>query len=174
MTDKYEALREAVDQSGDLSACIRECWPHPKHKGVVVVGDVDFDEGSHHPFVEIRSVRPEVDGAASLLGRYITVSHPDVIADLLAERDSLFRMFGAACVYVGSINEALALDPDDGGAAPIIGAIQEIQAERDALREALKSAAARIEDMLMDDDGHAWEEARKALPAIHEALKKAE
>lgn len=37
------------------------------------------------------------------------------------------RMFGTACADLGAINEALGLDPDDGGAEPIIDAIQEMQ-----------------------------------------------
>ncbi|WP_310614061.1 hypothetical protein [Limnohabitans sp.] len=38
------------------------------------------------------------------------------------------RMFGAACDALGAINEALGLDPDDGGAEPILSAIEELKA----------------------------------------------
>lgn len=34
------------------------------------------------------------------------------------------RMFNAACEALGAINEALGLDPDDGGAEPILAAIE--------------------------------------------------
>lgn len=37
------------------------------------------------------------------------------------------RMFGAACEALGSINEALGLDPEDGGAEPILEAISRLQ-----------------------------------------------
>lgn len=37
------------------------------------------------------------------------------------------RMFEAACVDLGLINEALGLDPDDGGSEPIIDAIKALQ-----------------------------------------------
>ena len=38
------------------------------------------------------------------------------------------RMFEAACVDLGRINECLGLDPDYGGAEPIIEAIKELRA----------------------------------------------
>lgn len=37
------------------------------------------------------------------------------------------RMFHAACEALGSINEALGLDPDDGGAEPILDAITDLK-----------------------------------------------
>lgn len=47
------------------------------------------------------------------------------------ELESMTRMFNAACVDLGLINEALGLDPDDGGAEPILSAIEELKSERD-------------------------------------------
>ncbi|POR52808.1 hypothetical protein B0G62_104105 [Paraburkholderia eburnea] len=46
-----------------------------------------------------------------------------------SELASMTRMFHAACADLGTINEALGLDPDDGGAEPIIGAIEELKAQ---------------------------------------------
>jgi hypothetical protein len=46
---------------------------------------------------------------------------------------------------------------------PLLARIRELEA-------ALQSAHARLQDMLMDDDGQAWKEARRALPAIAAAL----
>ena len=43
-------------------------------------------------------------------------------------REQYRRMFEAACVDLGRINEALGLDPDDGGADPILDAIEELRA----------------------------------------------
>jgi len=40
---------------------------------------------------------------------------------------SMTRMFNAACADLGLISEALGLDPDDGGAEPIISAIEELK-----------------------------------------------
>ncbi|WP_310639574.1 hypothetical protein [Burkholderia cenocepacia] len=45
------------------------------------------------------------------------------------ELASMTRMFHAACHDLGLINEALGLDPDDGGAAPILDAIEELKAQ---------------------------------------------
>lgn len=45
------------------------------------------------------------------------------------ERAEYQRMFLAACEDLGAINEELGLDPDDGGADPIIEAIKAIRAE---------------------------------------------
>ncbi|WP_342705199.1 hypothetical protein OHZ10_29415 [Burkholderia arboris] len=64
-----------------------------------------------------------------------------------AELASMTRMFHAACHDLGLINEALGLDPDDGGAAPIIDAINElkVRAERPAPAPAdERPAAAQI------------------------------
>lgn len=40
---------------------------------------------------------------------------------------SMKRMFESACADLGLINEALGLDPDDGGAEPILDAIEELK-----------------------------------------------
>lgn len=45
------------------------------------------------------------------------------------ELESMKRMFHAACADLGLINEALGLDPDDGGAEPILDAIEELKAK---------------------------------------------
>lgn len=47
------------------------------------------------------------------------------------EADSYKRMFESACVDLGLINEALGLDPDDGGSGPIIEAIKALQERAD-------------------------------------------
>jgi hypothetical protein len=58
------------------------------------------------------------------------------------ELASMTRMFHAACADLGAINEALGLDPDDGGAEPIIAAIEELRAERDKWVDANYAAPA--------------------------------
>jgi hypothetical protein len=55
---------------------------------------------------------------------------------------SMTRMFQAACADLGAINEALGLDPDDGGAAPILDAIAELKSERDKWVDAGYAASA--------------------------------
>ena len=54
----------------------------------------------------------------------------------LAELDRANRLFAAACADLGRINEHLGLDPDDGGAEPIIDAIDEIKASLELSRMA--------------------------------------
>lgn len=52
------------------------------------------------------------------------------------------RMFEAACVDLGSINACLGLDPDDGGAEPIIDAIKkqrEVIQRREAVIKILET-----------------------------------
>ncbi len=56
--------------------------------------------------------------------------------DDATSREQYKRMFHAACADLGAINEALGLDPDDGGAEPILTAIEGLKA-----RAALASAA---------------------------------
>lgn len=46
-----------------------------------------------------------------------------------SELESMTRMFHAACHDLSLINEALGLDPDDGGAEPILDAIAELRAQ---------------------------------------------
>lgn len=50
-------------------------------------------------------------------------------ASLTSELASMTRMFHAACDALGLISEALGLDPDDGGAEPILDAIAELKGE---------------------------------------------
>lgn len=58
------------------------------------------------------------------------------------------RMFGAACEALGAINEALGLDPNDGGAEPILHVIGQY-------RQALKFYADKRHFHMHDP--HAWD-----------------
>jgi hypothetical protein len=66
--------------------------------------------------------------------------HPPLTApapltdELKRERDSFERMFLAACADLGLVNEALGLDPDDGGADPILEAIEELKTKAAAVQ----------------------------------------
>lgn len=88
-------------------------------------------------------------------GDYMAAARPEVMLALIdrlrkAEDDLKFvrddlasttRMFHAACAGLGAINEALGLDPNDGGAEPILDAIGELKRERDEWVDAQFSAA---------------------------------
>lgn len=58
----------------------------------------------------------------------VIVKRDERIAELGRKVASAERRFMMACEDLGSINEKLGLDPDDGGAEPIIAAIEELQA----------------------------------------------
>ncbi|UXZ62868.1 hypothetical protein NUJ28_07105 [Burkholderia multivorans] len=85
--------------------------------------------------------RPETEGVAvdvwdsqratwlEALAFARAASANDTGAEGAAELESMTRMFHAACHDLGLINEALGLDPDDGGAEPILDAIAELRAQ---------------------------------------------
>lgn len=77
---------------------------------------------------------------------------------LAAELASMTRMFHAACADLGAINEALGLDPDDGGAEPIIDAINELKTARDQWVDANYCAPAQVqaEAVRVDADRYQW------------------
>ncbi|MBH2008344.1 MAG: hypothetical protein I8H71_01455 [Xanthomonadaceae bacterium] len=52
--------------------------------------------------------------------------------DDTTSREQYRRMFIAACEALGLVNEALGLDPDDGGAEPILAAIRDLKAAQAA------------------------------------------
>lgn len=62
----------------------------------------------------------ELKNIRAAAGEVATVGEP-------SELVSYKRMFAAACVALGEVSELLGLDPDQGGAAPIIIAIKELQ-----------------------------------------------
>lgn len=80
------------------------------------------------------------------------------------------RLYKALRVAEGSVGDMKALEI-------VRAAIADAEAapppEAADLRSALDTAVRRIEDMLAGDDGQAWDEARKALPALRAAAKSA-
>ena len=62
---------------------------------------------------------------------------------------SMARMFHAACADLGLINEALGLDPNDGGAEPILSAIEEMRAALPPPAAPALSDAATPQDVIM-------------------------
>jgi hypothetical protein len=67
-----------------------------------------------------------------------------------ARQPNYQRMFQAACVALGEIGDALGCDPNEGGAEPILDAIEALIAERDAL----KSNADRYQWLRKQTRGH--------------------
>lgn len=127
MTDKYETLRAAA-------------------KAVIAQGGNGWFDARQALFEETTGeLDPDLSRVPDTDMRHIAAASPTAILALLDERDSLERMFGAACVDLGSINEALDLDPDDGGAEPILAAISDLLSEREALRDLLRETLAFTE-----------------------------
>ena len=60
------------------------------------------------------------------------------------------RMFAAACADLGEINEALRLDPDDGGAEPILSVIAELKAQ---LKEPEQEPVAHFGSAYVNENG---------------------
>jgi len=81
---------------------------------------------------------------------YIAAANPVAVLELierLREGESYNRMFEAACYDLGLISEHLKLDPNDGGCDPIIGAIENLEGQRDGLLAALSDIKHRSEMM---------------------------
>lgn len=87
---QLDELREAVDEAGEVGAHIRDWWPHPEIEGVAVVGVVDYDEGHHFPLTEVRcDERTGIEGASSKLARFLAAAQPELIEELLDQREEL-------------------------------------------------------------------------------------
>lgn len=148
MTDKYETLRAAA-------------------KAVIAEGGNGWFDARQALHEEITGeFGPELSRVPDIDMRHIAAANPAAVLALLDEHDANQRMFHAACVDLGSINEALDLDPDDGGAEPILAAISDLLSEREALRDALQAITDQLErvgDTRMHKDGQFIADARAAL-----------
>jgi len=74
-----------------------------------------------------------------------------LIEEIKSENELNNRLFVAACADLGLINERLGLDPDDGGADPILDAISALEAQNKALAEALRRSTSTLERTLKRD-----------------------
>lgn len=88
------------------------------------------------------------------------------IAELAKERDSNLRMFQAAILDLASISEKLAVDPDEGGAVPIIEAIDELEATIAAQSAALAVAKEALDKCLDGFEFTRQYVGHEVLPAI--------
>ncbi|WP_186079496.1 hypothetical protein [Burkholderia gladioli] len=100
-------------------------------------GHLAYDEHGWSGFAKIWSAMLDAAPAAP-------VAEPSPAEN--AKLASMTRMFHAACAELGLINEALGLDPDDGGAEPILDAIQKLKDERDQWADAGYAAQAVAAD----------------------------
>ena len=77
------------------------------------------------------------------------------------------RMFQAACEALGAISEELGLDPDEGGADPILEAIHELRSgSAQPAAQALESEARKQDEALIRKMLEALEALEQALPEL--------
>ena len=69
---------------------------------------------------------------------YIAAANPSTVLALLDKLDGTESMFLAACADLGAINKLLGLDPDDGGAEPILYEVKRLLAIEAAARNMAK------------------------------------
>jgi hypothetical protein len=77
----------------------------------------------------------------------------------MQEQTHFERLFYLACAALGEVDEALGIDPDEGGAAPIIKAIQyltdeiiQLKGEAGVLRDLLDDARSLLIHLSAPDD----------------------
>ncbi|WP_419692204.1 ASCH/PUA domain-containing protein [Burkholderia gladioli] len=102
-----------------------------------------------------------IDAAPAAPAAPVAEGAPDQSTELAR----ITRMFMAACTDLGLINEALGLDPDDGGAEPILDAIQKLKDERDQWADAGYAAQA-----VAADGAQAWHHELKTDPDVFAAV----
>ena len=69
---------------------------------------------------------------------FIAAANPSAVLALLDKLDGTESMFLAACADLGAINKLLGLDPDDGGAEPILYEVKRLLAIEAAARNLVK------------------------------------
>jgi hypothetical protein len=104
---------------------------------------------------EIVKLLPGADSIRDLLATTAGEQAEPAPSALKRERDRFERMFVAACEALGAINQALGLDPDDGGAEPILAAIEELKAQAapaapEQVSDAVKRAGAKMANTMFN------------------------
>lgn len=78
---------------------------------------------------QVARISPDYDSQDAYMG-YVNALE-DLALELRDEKASTQRMFTAACVDLGTVAESLGLDPNAGGAAPILAAIDALRKDAD-------------------------------------------
>ncbi|KWZ53340.1 hypothetical protein WK57_30595 [Burkholderia ubonensis] len=135
MNDQQQSRADALtdDQRQALGESLSEYF-----------GKLDSDEGIRAPegrilrafdYCDSRNVDDLIDRAIVPALAASPVEQPAAAPAVVTELARMTRMFHAACHDLGLINEALGLDPDDGGAAPILDAIAELKGRATSANE---------------------------------------
>jgi len=82
--------------------------------------------------------------------QYIAAANPAAVLALLDKLDGTESMFLAACADLGAINKSLDLDPDDGGAEPIIYEVKRLLNIEAAARNLVKVKGRHNSELAMN------------------------
>lgn len=93
-----------------------------------------------------------------------------ITAEPSRELASMTRMFNAACADLGLISEALALDPNDGGAEPILSAIEELREQHQKALAGKDAELAAVRDAARGTDAQILKERELTAAAISGAM----
>lgn len=101
-----------------------------------------WEQINHIVFTETGDLEWVVANARSgnsiIDAEYIAAANPATVLALLDKLDGTESMFLAACADLGAINKLLGLDPDDGGAEPILYEVKRLLAIEAAARNLAK------------------------------------
>ena len=101
-----------------------------------------WEQINHIVFTETGDLEWVVANARSgnsiIDAEYIAAANPATVLALLDKLDGTESMFLAACADLGAINKLLGLDPDDGGAEPILYEVKRLIAIESAARNLVK------------------------------------
>lgn len=82
--------------------------------------------------------------------RFIAAANPATVLELLNKLDGTESMFLAACADLGAVNATLDLDPDDGGAEPIIYEVKRLLTIEAAARNLQKAKGRHNSEIAMN------------------------
>ena len=81
---------------------------------------------------------------------FIAAANPATVLALLDKLDGTESMFLAACADLGAINKLLGLDPDDGGAEPILYEVKRLLAIEAAARNLVEVKGRHHSELAMN------------------------
>lgn len=117
-------------------------WTQWEGHGWVMAGTPEANEKGYMAGTYGQVCRTDCDDFSDAQGiknaEYIAAANPATVLALLDKIDGLESMLLAACADLGAINAALDLDPDDGGAEPILYEVKRLLEIEKAARNLAK------------------------------------
>jgi hypothetical protein len=136
MIERIEAADQQPDTMGDCAKCkgIGAAFKIGKEFGAQAIAPTTQQPAGylkHADLVKLGQCRAELwarlDDVDAVPVFLAPVAEPIELATARKDAQRNERLFLAACSDLGAVSEALGLDPDDGGAEPIIEAINELR-----------------------------------------------